>query len=368
MAEFQWWVEHWPTVAAFEAHLAQHQPSVCAWVERLVVHHTVVPTLAQWKGRASMDGLKRYYQGLRWHGGPHLFVAPDGIWQGTPMNTPGVHAGACNSVSIGIEMVGNYDAAPWEEPIRSLAEGTLLALLRWRGLPASSVLGHRECGSTKTCPGRAIDMNALRATLAAGLVPDSAITPDTTLIAPARATADQAAHFLVQRGLRGYTVTDVHTIATRYWSEATAVGLDPLLVFAQMVLETDGLRSWWAQRPRRNPAGIGVTGEERATMPPDVERSQWAQTAQGWAKGLSFPSWEQSIPAHIGRVLAYALRDDQATPAQQARIAAALALRPLPAQYRGCAPTLRGLSSTWAADAAYAEKIAQTAQHIRVVQ
>jgi hypothetical protein len=68
-----------------------------------------------------------------------------------------------------------------------------------------------------------------------------------------------------------------------------------------------------------------------------------------WEKGLSFASWEEeAIPAHIGRMLAYALRDDQATPAQKAMIDKALAYRALPANLRGVAPTIVGFNGCWA--------------------
>lgn len=167
-------IEHWPTVVAFAAHLARHNPLLTNyWTQKIVLHHTVKPTPAQWRGYHSMANLARYYRDtMRWPSGPHLFVchgapnpADNGIWQLTPLNAQGTHAGVCNRDGIGIEVVGRYDDAPWPPVTRQLVLATVRALLTWRGLPVSAVVGHRDCGSRKSCPGRAIDLDAVRAAL-----------------------------------------------------------------------------------------------------------------------------------------------------------------------------------------------------------
>ena len=112
-----------------------------------------------------------------------------------------------------------------------------------------------------------------------------------------------------------------------------------------MILETGNLSSDWSQPPRRNPAGIGVTGEPGA--------------------GISFPSWPKAVEAHVGRLLAYALPAGRENSAQRRVIEAALAWRPLPDSLRGVAPSLAGLARTWAADPAYAGKICRVANDIR---
>jgi hypothetical protein len=121
-----------------------------------------------------------------------------------------------------------------------------------------------------------------------------------------------------------------------------------------MLHETGNLTSWWSQRPRRNPVGIGVTGA------PGV--------------GLSFPSWQNdAIPAHVGRLLAYALTDARATPQQAGLIATALHWRPLPARTRGSAPTLKPLGRVhnpsgegWASPGdQYGAKIAEIARAVQ---
>lgn len=120
-----------------------------------------------------MANLATYYRDrMKWPGGPHLFVCGDspnpmdwGVWQGTPLNYQSIHSNNCNRDGIAIEVVGNYDQRPWSPATRQLVLGAVRALLAWRRLPAAAVVGHRDCGSKKTCPGKAIDLGAVRASL-----------------------------------------------------------------------------------------------------------------------------------------------------------------------------------------------------------
>jgi hypothetical protein len=164
-----------------------------------------------------------------------------------------------------------------------------------------------------------------------------AVSVDSKLLAPPRTTQAQAERFLIPKPNGEYTDADVRFILTQYFTVAPSVGLDPLLAVAQMELETAFLASFWAARPRRNPAGIGVTGAPNA--------------------GISFPSWKLSVRAHLGRLAAYALPENKGTAAQKALITEALKWRSLPPDRRGIAPTLKGLAGSWAADKKYADKI-----------
>lgn len=182
MAEFLWEIRFWPTLAEFESYLATLPPP--SWCNGVTIHHTYIPTIAQWRGRSSMVGLGNYYKnevqnpdGSRgWPAGPQLFIAPEGIWQGTPITRRGVHAGICNASRIGMEVVGNYDPAPWKEPIAGYAYGALAAICRWLKIGPERINGHRDCDSPKTCPGRAIDMGVVRSTVANRLYPPVDLT------------------------------------------------------------------------------------------------------------------------------------------------------------------------------------------------
>lgn len=112
----------------------------------------------QWR-----DGSGNLRQG--WPAAPHLFIAPDGLWIGTPFTTRGVHAGAWNGWSWGIEVVGDYNTKPWDVATRTIVIEVVQSVFAWANLNAASLdtlRGHRECGSSKTCPGSAIDMDLVR--------------------------------------------------------------------------------------------------------------------------------------------------------------------------------------------------------------
>jgi hypothetical protein len=173
------------------------------------------------------------------------------------------------------------------------------------------------------------------------------VTVDSTLLAPPRATLTQARHYLRARPNGGYTEEEVDAILRRYFEMAAALGLDPLLAVAQMMHETNFLSSFWSQPPRCNPAGIGVTGEPGA--------------------GIVFDDWTPAVRAHLGRLLAYAIVDGAETGVQRELIEEALRWRPLPIRLRGIAPTLRGLTGTWATDPHYSQKVSNHARSIQTL-
>ncbi len=130
-----------------------------------------------------------------------------------------------------------------------------------------------------------------------------------------------------------YTSDDIYLIVDAYNDVCKKVDLDPRVVLAQSMVHTNYLAAPAAARPRRNPADIG---------------------------DLSFATWaEHAIPAHVGRLLAYALAPDQGSVSQRAIIASALALRPLPAELRGKVARVADLGNgVWSARADYANTIA----------
>lgn len=179
-----------------------------------------------------------------------------------------------------------------------------------------------------------------------------------------QSTPEQCSRFMLTRQHGEYNENDIlNTIVPAYFSVCASVGMEPIMLLAQMIHETGCLSSWWSQRPRRNPAGIGVTGRTGAEQP---ATGVWALRNGTWVEGISFSSWkDDAIPAHAGRLLAYALRDDQANEAQRAMIARAISFRPLPAGFRGVAPTWRGLNGRWAVPGAtYADSIAEIANRM----
>ena len=189
------------------------------------------------------------------------------------------------------------------------------------------------------------------------------------IVGPASGAADAAARWITARCSYGYTPFDVTAIVARYREPGEWAQIDWFLALAQMAHETGSLTSWWSQRPRRNPAGIGVTGR---TLPgeddePPEPAWAWDSAAQRWREGVSFPTWnDHAIPAHLGRLLAYARTDATASAEQRQLISEAMAVRPLPAGYRGVAPTISGLDGRWAVPGVgYGARIANLAGRMR---
>jgi N-acetylmuramoyl-L-alanine amidase/Mannosyl-glycoprotein endo-beta-N-acetylglucosaminidase len=323
-------------------------------------HNTYKPTLAQWRGAASMQAMARHYESLGWSTGPHLFLAlgtsDDGIWVMTPPSAPGTHAGPCNARRFGIEVVGDYGATPMSDAQVALLGDCAAELLRWAGAQSPDIVAHRDCMPGRTCPGDAAykQKAAIQARLAANLSPRPEHYTDASLLmsrtdAPALAVAER----MTPREGHRYTPREIRDIVTRYYALCTPVGLNPLLTIAQMAHETGYLTSWWCDRipgapGRRNPAGIGVNGQTRPAsdphpMPPEL----WHLDAPAglWRRGYVFANWQQAITAHVGRLLAYATQPDARAPAQQALILEATERRPLPIDIHGSSPILRTLGS-----------------------
>ena len=58
-------------------------------VDKIVLHHTW-DTVEEWQqGKVSVSYYKKLYEGKGWQAGPHLFVAPEGIWLFTDIREQG---------------------------------------------------------------------------------------------------------------------------------------------------------------------------------------------------------------------------------------------------------------------------------------
>lgn len=188
---------------------------------------------------------------------------------------------------------------------------------------------------------------------------------DSPIFGSPQANVDQCGRFMCARPHGEYTEHDIRqVIVPAYFSVCQTVGVDPVLVIAQLVHEAGNLASWWSQRPHRNPAGIGVTGQKQAAKPA-TGSWVWNETTSLWHEGVAFSTWDNdAIPAHVGRLMAYAIHDEQANLPQRDLINRALGYRPL-RRYRGEAPTLHGLNGRWAVPGTtYAASLAATANAI----
>jgi hypothetical protein len=122
---------------------------------KIILHHTYIPNLTQWNGLSSIMALKKVYEGKRWTSGPHLYIAPEGIWLFSDMAKDGTHAGKGNWRSIGIEMVGDYR---FENPtgiIWELTKYAVTVLNQKLKLKPEDIKFHRDYMPTE-CPGEAV--------------------------------------------------------------------------------------------------------------------------------------------------------------------------------------------------------------------
>jgi hypothetical protein len=150
------------TAAAFDTYC--HTLQWTAWRPSfLVVHNTGAPSLAQRpKGftKQHMLNFQQFYRDQqKWKSGPHLFVDDKKIWVFTPLIVSGTHSPSWNKVSLGVEMLGNYDKEPFnsgrglrvhENTVAALA--TLCAILGFD--PATTRLHREDPLTTHACPGK----------------------------------------------------------------------------------------------------------------------------------------------------------------------------------------------------------------------
>ena len=352
----------------------------------IVLHHTGNPcTLAApypagtaWDGNegglteeqikqrrlGKLTAIKEFYRtnpSYYWDRGPHLFIDDRYIWLFTPMRDIGIHAAQGNSnrkdgklhYSIGIEVVGYYAHVPWPEPVQRMVGHAVAVLKRKLGTfelrhqpNGGGISSHRDYNKP-SCPGAAVTNEFYLRVLNDGwqrLVNPTQLTHDAPILGSPTGTLEQAvAYVTAQLPPDSEYRNDVGIIMGYYWRYAPAVGVDPFLAAAQCIFETDALRSHWAARPRRNPAGLGVRQEG----------------------GLSFSSWEESVQAHIGQLLAFALRDDEANDAQRQMMARNPRHGHIGADLRGTAKTVAGLNNRWTAGPDYAAKLISRATSIR---
>jgi hypothetical protein len=371
-------IRHFGDAASFAAYLTTLPPPDWHPIGS-TAHNTYRPTAAQWAGRPSMDGMVETYKAktpVAWDRGPHLYFvvgapnpAHNGIWQMTPPLVPGIHAGVCNEDHYGCELVGDYQSSAPPAALQTLFLDGLTVLHRWARIGAV-LNAHRDCMPGRTCPGDAMYaiVPRLQAQLAVRLaapLPGARITAEASILAPPRCTQAQAVAAILSQPHGGYTSGDIAgAIVPSYFATCLRVGVDPCIAIAQMIHETGNLTSFWSQRPQRNPAGIGVTGQTSKSQPPKgVHNWAWDDSKRLWCYGISFPSWvNDAIPAHVGRLLAYATKAADRTEAQQILVKQALSYRTLPSAYQGQAPSLRGLGGRWAVPGTnYPERLRTTA-------
>ncbi len=171
------------------------------------------------------------------------------------------------------------------------------------------------------------------------------LSATTALLAPASGPIERAVAYIKANLKPGSEYTnDVEIIMSYYWKYAPQVGIDPFLAACQCIFETNSLNSQWAARPHRNPAGLGVRQNE----------------------GLSFTSWELGVQAHLAHLLAFALADSDANPAQRAMFAHNPRHTTIEAAQRGVAKTVAALGGVWSPNLEYGKNLIVRANQVQV--
>ena len=170
------------------------------------------------------------------------------------------------------------------------------------------------------------------------------ITGASPILGPASGDREKViAHITAQLPAGSEYAGSVGEIVGHYWTHAPGVRVDPFLAAAQLVLETDSLRAPWAARS----AGRLLRRVDSGT-------------------GLAFASWEDTVQAHLGRLLAFALTDGELSPDQLAMIRHAPRYPPLAPEQRGTVRTVGALTGRWDTDdPAYADTLITRATAIR---
>ena len=158
------------------------------------LHNTGVPSLAQWLAMGATPqerwgaSLNAYYKGLGWHSGVHLVCCPDYIWNLCDLEADGVSVSCWNHLTLGIEMVGNYELGGDDfetgegAKVRDNAVFVLAALCEKFGWDIADTLHfHRECvHDHHACPGSRVakpDIIQRVITLRGGLGDRPVVTP-----------------------------------------------------------------------------------------------------------------------------------------------------------------------------------------------
>jgi N-acetyl-anhydromuramyl-L-alanine amidase AmpD len=148
--------------------------------QNVIIHHSLTKdgTVVDW------EAIRRYHKETNgWSDiGYHYGIERVGnslvLQIGRPESQPGAHTKEMhmNLKSIGICVVGNFDEAPPSLAKLYFLRDLCFSLMVNYGIPAQSVIGHRDAGlmagfdwrlgQYKTCPGRFFPMDSLRDMLA----------------------------------------------------------------------------------------------------------------------------------------------------------------------------------------------------------
>lgn len=137
----------------------------------IILHHSLTADsqTVSWGAIRRFHVIDRGYREIGYHFGIELAGPSYEILSGRMPDETGAHTIGYNERSLGICLVGNFDAD--EPPAAQWRTG--IKLVRWMvrqyGIPVDNIIGHREAeGVTKSCPGKMFDLDKFRADVRSG--------------------------------------------------------------------------------------------------------------------------------------------------------------------------------------------------------
>lgn len=138
------------------------------------LHHTWRPRHADFRGRRTVEAMRRVHmEQNHWADiAQHLTIDPaGGLWTGRSWNArPASQSGKNGAPDAGpfmIELIGDFDDGqdPFDGVQKSATIEVVATILALADLDIDHLRFHRDLGSPKSCPGRAIDKAALAAAI-----------------------------------------------------------------------------------------------------------------------------------------------------------------------------------------------------------
>ena len=143
-------------VEEFERYVATLNLGPVKWV---VIHHTAIPTEANWKQNGGWEHYKgtmaAYYKRIKgWNEGPHLFVSEQGIGLFWDLTKDGKGVSDYNEGARHIEVVGDYTGhLPTGKTLENAVKAAAI-LLKKAGKGEEALTYHRKLGEgASECPG-----------------------------------------------------------------------------------------------------------------------------------------------------------------------------------------------------------------------
>jgi N-acetylmuramoyl-L-alanine amidase len=133
-------------------------------IDSIIIHHSATTS-------GSPQAFAHYHVAVNgWPGiSYHYVIGQDGaIFKCQPATSITWHAKGANGHGLGICLVGNFDTQkPTEKQLAALVWLCRTCLQAYPTI--RHILGHREVpGTKKSCPGKNVDMDALRETIGGG--------------------------------------------------------------------------------------------------------------------------------------------------------------------------------------------------------